>query len=68
MMVQAGNNAFNSLIANIKQNDRKHPDSSVRTPYTYMIAVEDRLARFLQRMEGAESQPADQALPPGITR
>jgi hypothetical protein len=68
MMVQAGNNAFNSLIANIKQNDRKHPDSSVRTPYTYMISVEDRLARFLRRMEGTEDAPADQALPPGITR
>jgi hypothetical protein len=50
MMTQAGNNAYNSLIANTKLNDRKHPESSVRIPYTYMIAVEDRLSRFLRRM------------------
>lgn len=50
MMTQSGNNAYNTLISNIKLNDRKHPDSSVRTPYTYMIAVEDRLGRFLRRM------------------
>jgi hypothetical protein len=51
MMTQAGNYNYNSIIADTKLNDRKHPDSSVRTPYTYMIAVEDRLSRFLQRME-----------------
>ncbi|HUX58078.1 MAG TPA: hypothetical protein VMV77_13960 [Bacteroidales bacterium] len=50
LMTQAGNNSYNSFIANIKLNDRKHPDSSVRVPYTYMIAVEDRLSRFLRRM------------------
>jgi hypothetical protein len=50
MMTQAGNNAYNSIIANTKLNDRKHPDSSVRVPYTYMIAVEDRLGKFLRRM------------------
>ena len=50
MMTQAGNNGFNTIIANIKLNDRKHPDSSIRKPYTYMIAVEDRLGRFLRRM------------------
>jgi hypothetical protein len=52
MMTQAGNNNFNSIISNTKLNDRKHPDSSLRLPYTYMIAVEDRLGRFLQRMSG----------------
>lgn len=57
MMVQAGNNAFNTLIAGMKLNDRKHPDSSVRIPYTFMISVEDRLAKFLQRMQ---SQPAEE--------
>jgi hypothetical protein len=59
MMTQAGNNAFNSLIANTKLNERKHPDSSVRVPYTYMIAVEDRLARFLRRMasDSPEEEP-----------
>jgi hypothetical protein len=50
MMVQAGNNNFNTLIAGIKLNSRKHPEATVRKPYTYMIAVEDRLGRFLQRM------------------
>ncbi|MDO9339411.1 MAG: hypothetical protein Q7T72_02670 [Bacteroidales bacterium] len=50
MMAQAGNNSFNTIIANTKLNNRKHPDSSVRVPYTYMIAVEGRLSRFLRRM------------------
>jgi hypothetical protein len=50
MMVQAGNAAFNTLISSTKLNSRKHPDSTVRQPYTYMISVEDRLGRFLQRM------------------
>jgi hypothetical protein len=52
MMTQAGNNTFNTLIANTKLNDRKHPDSSVKQPYIYMISVEDRLGKFLQRMTG----------------
>jgi hypothetical protein len=55
MMTQAYNINYNTLISTIKQNLRKHPDSSVRTPYTYMIAVEDRLGRFLQRMTGTDN-------------
>lgn len=55
-MTQAGNIDYNTLIANIKQRERKHPDSSVREPYTYMIAVEDRLARFLRRMTATEDE------------
>jgi len=55
MMTQAYNINYNSLIANIKQNLRKHPDATVRLPYTYMIAVEDRLSRFLQRIRGESS-------------
>jgi len=62
MMTQAGNNAYNSIIANTKLNSRKHPDSSVRVPYTYMIAVEDRLVRFLRRMTSDNSDEE------GITR
>jgi len=50
MMTQSGNNGYNTLIANMKLSQRKHPDSSVRQPYTYMISVEDRLGKFLQRM------------------
>jgi hypothetical protein len=55
MMTQAYNITYNTLISTIKQNLRKHPDSSVRTPYTYMIAVEDRLGRFLERMTGTDN-------------
>jgi hypothetical protein len=52
MMTQSSNNAYNTLIANTKQNDRKHPDSNTKTPYTYMISVENRVERFLSRMAG----------------
>jgi hypothetical protein len=59
MMTQAGNNNFNTIIANLKLSSRKHPESSVRVPYTYMIAAEDRLSRFLRRMttDNAEEEP-----------
>ncbi len=50
MMTQSSNNNYNTLIANIKQNARKHPDSNSKTPYTYMISVENRVERFLSRM------------------
>jgi len=50
MMTQSGNNNYNTIIAKTKLNDRKHPESSTKVPYTYMIAVEDRLGKFLQRM------------------
>ena len=56
MMTQAGNNAYNTIIANTKLNERKHPESTVRVPYTYMIAVEDRLGRFLRRMTSANAE------------
>ncbi len=60
MMAQAGNNSFNTLISTEKIKYRKHPKSSVRVPYTYMIAVEDRLSRFLRRMAGddLETEPS----------
>jgi hypothetical protein len=60
MMTQSGNNAYNTLIANTKLSMRKHPDSSVRLPYTYMISVEDRLGRFLQRMTGPPVENPEQ--------
>jgi hypothetical protein len=50
MMTQSGNNNYNTIIAKTKPNDRKDPESSAKVPYTYMIAVEDRLSRFLHRM------------------
>ena len=59
MMTQSSNIAYNTLISNIKLNDRKHPDSNTKTPYTYMISVENRVERFLSRMAGdtGEEEP-----------
>jgi hypothetical protein len=61
MMTQSGNNNFNTIITSTKLNDRKHPNATVRLPYTYMISVENRLGLFLQRMasDKIEEQPAD---------
>jgi hypothetical protein len=59
MMAQAGNIDFNTLLSTIKIKDRRHPDSSVKMPYTYMVAVEDRLERFLRRMAGEEEAEPD---------
>jgi hypothetical protein len=61
MMAQSSNSNFNTLISSLKLKERRHPDSSVRVPYTYMIAVEDRLSRFLRRMR--EGSADDSALP-----
>ena len=60
MMAQSGNSNFNDILTAKKANDRKHPESTVRIPYTYMIAVEDRLNRFLRRMEN--NDPAEEVL------
>ncbi|HUS87317.1 MAG TPA: hypothetical protein VMW76_08760 [Bacteroidales bacterium] len=54
LMALAGNNSFNTIIQGEKLNDRKHPDNSIRTPYTYMVGVQDRLDNFLRRMTRAE--------------
>jgi len=51
MMTQSGNNNYNTIIVKTKLSDRKDPQSSVKMPYTYMIAVENRLNKFLQRMK-----------------
>ncbi|HEX2974804.1 MAG TPA: hypothetical protein VHO68_02620 [Bacteroidales bacterium] len=59
MMTQSGNAGYNSLISSKKANERKHPESTVRTPYSYMIAVEDRLQKFLRRM--ASNNAEDEA-------
>jgi hypothetical protein len=56
MMTQSGNNNYNTLIAKTKMNDRKDPQSTLKVPYTYMIAVEDRLGRFLQRMSDNKAE------------
>ncbi len=57
MMAQAGNNNFNTILANTKLKERKHPNSTGRIPYTYMIAVEDRLGKFLRRMTSDNEEP-----------
>jgi len=59
MMVQSADITFNTFIAKIKQRARKHPDSSLRVPYTFMISVEDRLTRFLRRMAGEAGMEPD---------
>jgi hypothetical protein len=61
MMTHSGNNSYNSIITKTKLNDRKHPDSSTKVPYSYMIAVEDRLSKFLQRISDikVEDNPID---------
>jgi hypothetical protein len=56
MMSQAGNLNYNRILNNTKLTERKHPESSVRVPYTYMIASEDRLSSFLRRMAGDNSE------------
>jgi hypothetical protein len=66
MMAQSGDNNFNTFISNLKIKDRKHPDSSTRVPYTYMIAVEDRLSKFLRRME--ENTEVDPSAQPDVVR
>jgi hypothetical protein len=60
-MTHSGNNNYNTIITNTKLNDRKSPASTTRIPYTYMISVEDRLGRFIQRMSSdkVEDQPTD---------
>jgi hypothetical protein len=68
MMTQAGNNSYNTLIANTKQNERKDPNSTLRQPYTYMIAVEDRLEKFLQRMQDVNNQENEPNILEGLTK
>jgi len=56
LMTQSSNLEYNTLISSLKEKDRRHPDSSVRVPYTYMISVEDRLPKFLRRMTSDEQE------------
>ena len=54
MMTLSGNNDYNTLIVEAKPRDRRHPKSSGRDPYTYMISLEDRFRIFLRRMSSRE--------------
>jgi len=60
MMTQSGNSNYNTLITAIKIKDRKDPASSVRVPYTYMIAVEDRLNKFMRRISSDNAEEQEQ--------
>ncbi|MGB8491315.1 MAG: hypothetical protein WCE64_09670 [Bacteroidales bacterium] len=66
MMAQSGDSNFNNLLSNLKEKDRKDPGSTTRAPYTYMIAVENRLNRFLRRME--ENNEVDPSVQQDIVR
>jgi hypothetical protein len=57
MMAKSGNSSFNALLSSLKEKDREHPRSNLKNQYTYMIAVDDRLTRFLRRMSGDEEDP-----------
>jgi len=52
MMSLSSNRAYDDILSNLKESARKNPESTVRTPYKYMIGVQDRLNRFMQRMKG----------------
>jgi hypothetical protein len=54
LMTLSGNNAYNTLITDIKIKDRKDPRSTVRQPYTYMISLEERYRNFIRRMTSSE--------------
>ncbi|HOM41201.1 MAG TPA: hypothetical protein PK064_09845 [Bacteroidales bacterium] len=60
LMTQSSNLEYNTLISTLKEKVRTHPESSTRVPYTYMIAVEDRLPRFLQRMTSDQAEEQEQ--------
>ncbi len=68
MMTQSGNNNYNVLISNIKEKDRRPPESTLRKPYIYMISVEDRLGKFLKRMAGEDNAEDEQVNLDGLVR
>ena len=54
LMALAGNRSFNLTLTDEKTGDRRHPNHSIRTPYTYMVGVQERLDDFLRRMRQKE--------------
>ena len=61
MMSYSGNSNYNILLGSIRPRARKHPDSSSRKPYSYMLSAEDRINRFIMRMTN-EELPEDEVL------
>jgi len=62
MMTKSSNSYYNNIVTNTKESNRKHPEASGRVPYTYVIAVDDRLKRFLRRMTGEEEEVNTESL------
>ena len=59
MMSRSSSTSFNSIISNEKEKIRRDAASTLKEPYIYMIAVEDRLSRFLRRMSGeVDAEPS----------
>ena len=54
MMSLSSNLSYNNILAEEKTSNRRHPDNSGRTPYTYMVGISDRLDEFLRRMNMLE--------------
>ncbi len=52
MMSLSGNQNYNTILTEERTGDRRHPDHSIRTPYTYMVGIQERLDNFLERMRG----------------
>ncbi|HCC71122.1 MAG TPA: hypothetical protein DEQ09_08240, partial [Bacteroidales bacterium] len=65
LMSLSGNSSYNLTLTEEKTGDRRHRDHSIRTPYTYMVGVQERLDSFLRRMrqdetdEGVIDDPID---------
>jgi hypothetical protein len=53
-MTLSGNNAYNSLITDLKLKERRHPKSTTRVPYTYMISLHERYQNFIRRMSTSD--------------
>ncbi len=54
LMTLSGNNAYNSLITDLKLKERRHPKSTTRVPYTYMISLHERYQNFIRRMSTSD--------------
>ncbi len=51
LMTLSSNSTYNTTITEARLRDRRHPESTTRRPFIYMISVDDRLRSFLRRME-----------------
>ncbi len=60
MMSYSSNSAYNDLLNTLKEKVRKHPRSTEKVPYKYMIGLQARLARFLYRMENGGISDEDE--------